>query len=38
MDRTNRVFERSLDREPQEMPHNNEGYDMVSRDPEEFAL
>ncbi len=30
--------ERSLDREPQEMPHNNEGYDMVSRDPEEFAL
>ena len=26
--------ERSLDREPQEMPHNNEGYDIESRDTE----
>ena len=26
--------ERSLGREPEEMPHNNEGYDIESRDPD----
>ena len=27
--------ERALGREPEEMPHNNQGYDIESREPEE---